>query len=283
MAQAPEPLTRVRGAMDDWFKARGLASTFEVQKLRWGPRSDDPAAQWLKLELRFVTEGTDQEQEDQRFAGAVQKFQLANNAPLADTLFFKLLHVADIPLEETRITVAVLEHTFAIVRDRASGRLRFELTLDRQVRTEVQLAGLVGATPAQQPQANVPGLIQAAALPDQVQRFLQDFFARRNSAARLPHHSSPAAHAALWAWMSRAFAGIVIASEILGEFCRSLSIGDTAQGRLAVLPGWWLCGREWACSRPVTATPFGKHQADLERFANELMRALQGHLARAGR
>lgn len=285
----PETLARVRGAMDGWFQARGLAPAFELQKLRWGPRDNDPAAQWLKLELRFMPEGTDPDHEDQRFAAALQQFQRANATSLAEALFFKLVHLADIRRADARITVAVLGDTFAVVRDRASGRLRFEPTSDRQARRAVQLPGLADAVPPQRPQANVPGVIQEAALRDRVQRFLQDFFASRNSKARLP-----APQVTLKPlepdYVGMEVAGIRRIVITDGDFWERLQVSvelrDNAQGRRAVcyLDGGYApgLGRRLPAADGYTDMS-NKHQADLERFADELMRGLQDHLARDSR
>jgi len=288
-AHAPETLARVRSAMDGWFQARGLAHAFELQKLRWGPRADDPAAQWLKLELRFLTEGTDQDHEDQRFAATLQQFQPSNDRSLAEALFFKLVHLADIPREDARITVAVLGDTFAVARERASGRLRFEPTSDRLARRAVQLPDLVDAVPAQRLRANVPGVIQASVLPDRVQRFLQDFFAHRNSEAHLP-----APRLALKPlepdYVGMEVAGIRRIVITGGDFWErlhvSIELRDTAQGRRAVcyLDGGYAPGLGLRLPAADGYTDMSnKHQADLDRFADELMRGLQDHLARDGR
>jgi len=285
VAQSSETLEPVIASMEGWLQARRLAPAFELQTLRRGSRPDDSAARSLKLELRFLTGGTDQAEEDRRFVSALQQFDRANNTSVAEALFFKLVHLAQIAPEDAYVTVDVLEKTYEIVADPSSGRPHFHLKRDRDVRVEVSLPG----TSARQPHTTIPGVVQAGALPDLVQRFLTDFFTRRNAAARLP-----APRFSLKPLTSR-YVGmdvegirrIVIPKE---DFWESLQISvqmyDTPEGRLATcyLDGGFSTGFGSRLPAREGYTDLAvKYQADLERFANELMRGLQVYLATTGR
>jgi hypothetical protein len=183
--RSPEALGATRGAVERWITADGLSESFEVQKLRWGTRADDPSAQWLKLELRFLTQGTDQDHEDQRFLCRLEEYQGTVGLPLPEALFYKLVHLAQIPRGDAYVAIGVLGRTFETLRDRNSGRIVFRETEDRLVRRPLMLQGVIAPGPERKAEASLRVGAGSDDLPRRVQRYLQDYFLLKNKTAGL--------------------------------------------------------------------------------------------------
>jgi hypothetical protein len=290
-SHSPEALALVRSSVDRWPQSRSLASAFELQKVRWARRADDPAAKWLKLELRFVTQDTDQDLEDRRFVDVLKQFQEANGTSLAESLLYKLVHLADVKRSDAQVSIAVLEHTYALERDPDSGRMIFGPTFIRQLRRTVALPGWAEVANSRRQQASVPGTVQPGVLRDLVESFLQDFFARKNSEAGLP------APQLLLKPLEPDFVGmevfgirkLVIPDSKFWEHLEiSIDLDETAQGRRAVchLDGGYAPGVFGWGGLPAAdgyTDIMNEYRSDLERFADMLMRALQEHLAHVSR
>jgi hypothetical protein len=183
--RSPEALGAIRGAVEGWIMADGLSESFEVQKLRWGSRADDPSAHWLKLELRFLTQGTDQDLEDRRFLRRLEEYRGTAGLTLPEALFYKLVHLSQIPRGDAYVAIGVLGRTFETLRDQNSGRIIFRETEERLIRRPLMLQGVVAPGPERKAEAPLRVGDSSDDLPRRVQLYLQDYFSLKNKAAGL--------------------------------------------------------------------------------------------------
>jgi hypothetical protein len=280
----------VRSSIANWLEARSLTATFEVEKLRWIPTDKDPNTLWLALDLRFISQGTDQEQENERFLRTLQQFQQVYHGSFPESLFFKLVHAGGIKPAEARVAIMVVEDTFVVAREPGSGELRFEHASPRQVRRQVELpAATAAGAAAPGPQATAPAALQSPSLEGEVQRYLEDFFAARNRDARraAPQLTRKPFEPDYVGIDVAGIRNVVISRSDYWESLQiSIQITNTPQGRRAVcyLDGGYAPGLGQRLPARGGYTDFAtRHQADLEQFADQLMRGLQDHLLRSAR
>jgi hypothetical protein len=188
---AADPQTRegratIASQLTQWLQADGLAQQIELQKLRWGSRIDNPLARWLKLELRFRAQSTDQAQEDRRFEQLLSQYQGVAGSDLPQTLFYKLAHAAGLPRGDLYVAIAILGRSLEVFLDRSSGQLLVRTADDRVIRRSVplvltSLAGKAGAN-----SVVLGGQNPSLELARQVQYVLSQYFERMNRLAGLP-------------------------------------------------------------------------------------------------
>ena len=178
--RSPEALVVIRDAFERWIMDDGLSQSLEVQKVRYGPRADNPSAQWLKLELRFITQNTDQDAEDRRFLEWLEEYRGKTGVTLPEAIFYKLVHAAQIPRADAYVTIKVVERDFETLRDQDAGRIVFRERPNRLIRQPLMLQGIVEPKPEHK--AETPSRAGTASndLSRRVERYLQDYFSLKN-------------------------------------------------------------------------------------------------------
>ncbi|MCI0539708.1 MAG: hypothetical protein L0Z50_31250 [Verrucomicrobiales bacterium] len=178
--RSPEALASVRQGVERWIDASGLAESFEVQKLRWGARSDVRKSQWLKLELRFNSQDTDQNLEDARFRHRLDQYQGTAGWTLPETLFYKLVHLSGVPRSNACVAIHVLSTTVEILLDPATGHFEVREAAGRQTRRTVALPGIVPRSADRVAEVGLQAGGDIGDLPGRVQHYLTHFFVSRN-------------------------------------------------------------------------------------------------------
>ncbi|MDJ0740367.1 MAG: hypothetical protein QNJ91_11655 [Gammaproteobacteria bacterium] len=182
-----EGRTAIRGVIERWLAAEGLAQDLELQKLRWGPHADNPDAKWLKLELRFVSQGTNQDQENRRFQQLLERYRGIAGTSLPDRLFYKFLHASGVQRRDAYVAIGVLTRTFESRYDPTAGQLAFRETDDRLIRRSTLLRMPVQtAQVLRKPVGLGFGREDPDDLPRRIQHALQRFFLQHNQQAGLP-------------------------------------------------------------------------------------------------
>jgi hypothetical protein len=283
--RSTEALAAIRSAVERWIIADELSESFEVQKVRWGTRADDPSAQRLKLELRFVTQGTDQGLEDRRFLQRLKEYRGTAGVTLPEALFYKLVHVAQIPRADAYVAIGVLSRTFETLRDQDSGRIVFRETGDRLIRRPLMLQGSAEPGPERKAEASLRAGAGSNDVARRVQRYLQDYFSLKNRAAGL---NPPQLHLKP---IEQDYVGIevegirrvVVTDKTYWEQLQiSIEIRTDGAERRAIcyLDGKYASGigsRLPAADAYTDLDP--AFRPELERFVDTLLRGLQEHLA----
>jgi hypothetical protein len=286
-AESRPDLARVQAQLNSWLQDAGLAPTLTLQRLGWGKRADDASVPWLMLELSFVKRDTKQQDETMRFEQMLKQFEIERGMPLADVLFYKLVHSAQIARRDARVTVAVLEDTYAVLRDPTSGALHFGPASIRATRSPTTLH-VDGTSPLGTRVAPlVPG-VGVGSLPARVRDYLVDFFARHNSTAGRPaplveRKQLESDYVGLEVTGLRKL--VITDSDYWERLQVSVELRQDARGARAVcyLDGGYApgLGAKWPAVGSYTDIE-KNYRTQLQTFSDVLMEGLQKYLAGGG-
>jgi hypothetical protein len=160
----------------------------KVEELHWADHPGPSAAvpkRVLLLEFLFKGPTTNQAAEDKRFLEFCDRYQAAYGATVAERLFYRLLHEGGAGRTETVVTINVVESTYIISSDPATGDLAVNFKSDRAVPVNVPL-DLPKSANLGRVSAPVGAATDRRALTAIIDQFLHEHFAAANRQARLP-------------------------------------------------------------------------------------------------
>lgn len=178
-----------KASLQRWLAQVDLSRDLKVEKLRWGSDPAPKAAEnqeALRLELRFLTNATDQNTEDKRFNQFLDRYQTAYGETALERVFYKLIHECQVGPQEAVITIRVVERDHVVFFDPATAELLMQFKADRSIPKEV---------PLQLPRAASAGRLQTSlgtsnapdrrALTGLIDSFVRDYFTAANRQAHL--------------------------------------------------------------------------------------------------
>lgn len=278
-------LVTVRAEIERWLTDNGLSDTLKVEKIRWGARPDDASSQWLKLELRCITNETDPDQENRRIEERFKQFSGTAGLTLAEKLFYKFVHLSGVPRSNAVVHIAVLETNYSIFIDKQHGQLVIQQGVDRNIRQSVALGDFRQPHPTRKSETTLTATANPGDTAKRIQNFLREYFITQNLKSRLPPPQF------VLRPLETDYAGLEvqgIKKQVLGQNSYwerlqiSIEIKNGAQGRRAVcyLDGQYASGlgtRLPAADAYTDMEPGFRVQ--LESFTATLLRTLQENLA----
>ncbi len=185
-----EDLTFHTTSLRHWMETVTLGDSLELEKLRWVSHlvSDSGKSQdALQLDLRFLTEGSSQEDEDSRFQDFLDGYSTTHGETVPERVFYKLVHECGIGQQDAIVTVRVVRKDYVIFIDPATSELAVRTRTDRGISKEVPLDLPSHAAIGQPATLSVtPRALDRRALTMLIDSFLRDYFRVANRRTNLP-------------------------------------------------------------------------------------------------
>jgi len=188
-ARDSEALGSHRANLRQWLQRAELANDLEVEKLRRALNPATDAAnphEVFQLELRFLTQDTDQEESNTRFEQFLDQYRAKYDESLPERIFYRLIHECQLSRQEAAVTIRVAQRDYVIFFDSATAHLVMKARVDRSISKEVPL-DLSRSVGSDWP----PTTLVAAQIPDRralaslVESFLCNYFRAANRRANM--------------------------------------------------------------------------------------------------
>jgi hypothetical protein len=173
-----------------WMETVALGDRLELEKLRWVSHlagDSEKSRDALQLDLRFLTEGSSQENEDSRFRDFLDGYSTTYGETVPERVFYKLVHECGISRQDAIVTIRIVRKDYVIFTDPATSELAVRTRADRGISKEVPLE-LPSHVATGQPSALsiTPRTLDRRAVATLIDSFLRDYFRAANRRANLP-------------------------------------------------------------------------------------------------
>ena len=276
---APD-LVQVREGFQRWLADSDLSPAFELQKVRWGRRPDQPEREWLKLELTLKPAGWDPHAEDARFKALLQDYRGKGGATLAETLFYKFVEVGGVARADAVVNVFLIGGSYAVFIEDTNHELVVQPGAGRSTERFVDLEALAPTTARRRNEVDLPVRGASDDPAPRIRSFLIDYFQKKGDAVRVtagPHEPYYARVTVEGlrktvmrgnSYWERLEVSIAVTNGKNGPRAICLVSGKYASGRGARLPD---------ASAYYDMDP--DHRAELESFVDQMLASLQESLA----